>query len=507
MNEALTIFAGLRYEYLGNFVEKHNLLINFDPVSGSLVLPDASIAQFLSPQAIATVPQVTAEQAGVGPSLVNTDTNNVSPRVGFAWRVSPATVIRGGTGLFYPTAAAQGVRDALSRSPFRYGVRYNQPALAQGFTTGTVSPRSFFGVNAVDLNLQSPEVLQYNVTLERELGAQVGVRVSFIGSEMRKLLVNRDLNTMPASTTPFDLDDPADHARLPYPNLDPFLNAVLNAGDGWFRALQVEATRRFNRGLSIQAAYTRAASESTAPDLGNSSLGVVQYNPYDLEQDRGPDPQVPRHRFIMNATWELPVGRNQTHLRELPGWADAVLGGWTVSGILQARSGNLLTPYFAYGTDPIYPANTGRGLETVPFFGESWRPDVIGSVEGDRTRTSWFNPAAFALPAPGTTGNAKRGIIEGPGNWVVNLGLYKTVVRARGASVEFRATFENILNHPQFSVNQDSAFLDLTDYLINDVPDNGVTNVLASSDTQANVGSDEQFAPSRIVRLGVRVKF
>jgi hypothetical protein len=507
VNEALTIFAGLRYEYLGNFVEKHNLLINFDPATGSLVLPDPSIAQYLSPQATATVPQETAAEAGVGPSLVNTDANNVSPRVGFAWRVSKATVVRGGTGLFYPTAAAQGIRDALSRSPFRYGIRRAQPTLAEGFTTGTVSPRSFFGVNAVDLNLQSPQVLQYNLTLERELGADVGVRVSFIGSEMRKLLVNRDLNTMPASTTPFDLDDPADHARLPYPNLDPYLNAVLNAGDGWFRALQIEATRRFNRGLSLEAAYTRAASESTAPDLGNSSLGVVQYNPYDIEQDRGPDPQVPKHRFIMNATWELPVGRTQTHLRELPAWADAVLGGWTVSGIVQARSGNLLTPYFAYGTDPIYPANTGRGLETVPFFGESWRPDVIGPVDGDRTRTSWYNLGAFALPAPGTTGNAKRGIIEGPGNWVVNLGLYKTVVRAHGASVEFRATFENILNHPQFSVNQDSAFLDLTDYLINDVPANGVTNVLASSDTQGNVGSDEQFASSRIVRLGVRVKF
>ena len=61
----------------------------------------------------------------------------------------------------------------------------------EGLTTGTVSPRSFFGVNAVDLNLQSPQVLQYNLTLERELGADVGVRVSFIGSEMSKLLVNR----------------------------------------------------------------------------------------------------------------------------------------------------------------------------------------------------------------------------------------------------------------------------------------------------------------------------
>ena len=507
VNEALTIFAGVRYEYLGNFVEKHNLLINFDPVSGSLVLPDAGIAQYLSPQAVATVPQETAAQAGVGPSLVNTDTNNFSPRVGFAWRVSPSTVIRGGTGLFYPTAAAQGVRDALSRSPFRYGIRHNGPTLAEGLTTGTISPRSFFGVNAVDLNLQSPQVLQYNITLERDLGADVGVRVSFIGSEMSKLLVNRDLNTMPASATPFDLDNPDDHARLPYPNLDPFLNAVLNAGDGWFRAVQIEANRRFHQGLSIQAAYTRAASESTAPDLGNSSLGVVQYNPYDLEQDRGPDPQVPKHRFIMNATWELPIGRDQKHLHTLPAWADALVGGWTVSGILQARSGNLLTPYFAYGTDPIYPANTGRGLETVPFFGESWRPDVIGQVGGDRTRTSWYNLGAFTLPAPGTTGNAKRGIIEGPGNWVVNMGLYKTVVHAHRANVEFRATFENIFNHPQFSLGQDSPFLDLTDYLINGEPSNGVTNVLASTDTQDNVGSDEGFASARVVRIGVRVKF
>jgi len=507
ISERLTLFAGVRYEYLGNFVEKHNLLINFDPKSGALILPDQSIAQFLSPQAVATVPLETAAQAGVGPSLVNADANNISPRIGFAWRVTPKTVIRGGTGLFYPTAAAQGIRDALSRSPFRYGIRHTDPTLQQAFTTGTVSPRSFFGVNAVDVNLQSPQVLQYNITAEQELTHDIGVRVSFIGSEMRKLLVNRDLNTMPASTTPFDLDDPADHARLPYPNLDPYLNAVLNAGEGWFRAVQFEAQRRFHKGLSIEAAYTRAETESTAPDLGNSSLGVVQYNPYNIEQDRGPDPQVPKHRFIMNATWELPVGRSQTHMQSLPGWADVLIGGWTLSGIFQARSGNLLTPYFAYGTDPIYPANTGRGLETVPFFGESWRPDVIGPVDGDRTRTNWFNLGAFTLPAPGTTGNAKRGIIEGPGNWVVNLGLYKTVVRARGVSVEFRATFENILNHPQFSLGQDSSFLDLTDYLINGLQSNGVTNVLASPDTQDNIGSDEGFQSSRVIRLGLRVRF
>ena len=117
----------------------------------------------------------------------------------------------------------------------------------------------------------------------------------------------------------------------------------------------------------------------------------------------------------------------------------------------------LLTPYFAYGTDPIYPANTGRGLETVPFFGESWRPDVVGPVEGERTRSNWYDLSSFVLPAEGTTGNAKRGIIEGPGNWVVNLGVYKTVFHNDRINAEFRATFENVLNHPQFQITQESA--------------------------------------------------
>jgi hypothetical protein len=289
VNEALTVFAGLRYEYLGNFVEKHNLLINFDPVTGALVLPDPSIAQYLSPQAASAVPQETAAEAGVGPSLVNNDANNFSPRVGFAWRVSPATVIRGGTGLFYPTAAAQGIRDALSRSPFRYGIRHNQPTLSRGFTTGTVSPRSFFGVNAVDLNLQSPQVLQYNITLERDLGAQFGVRVSFLGSEMRNLLVNRDLNTMPASTDVFDLDDPADHARLPYPDL----GSVPQRGAERRRRLVQGAPDRSHApaasGPVARRPPTRARPRrARRPDLGNSSLGVVQYNPTIIEQDRGP---------------------------------------------------------------------------------------------------------------------------------------------------------------------------------------------------------------------------
>ena len=109
-----------------------------------------------------------------------------------------------------------------------------------------------------------------------------------------------------------------------------------------------------------------------------STIGVVQFDPYDIEKDRGPDPNVVKHRFVLNGTWDIPVGRDRPFGSSMPIWADAIIGGWTVSTIFQARSGPNLTPFFVYGTDPIFPANTGIGLDGIGMFGESWRPDVVG---------------------------------------------------------------------------------------------------------------------------------
>ena len=91
-------------------------------------------------------------------------------------------------------------------------------------------------------------------------------------------------------------------------------------------------------GFAVNAAYTLAGSDSNAPDSGNSTIGVVQYDPYDIEKDRGPDPNVVKHRVVMNSTWEIPVGRQLGQFGSgLPRWADAIVGGWTVSTIFQAR--------------------------------------------------------------------------------------------------------------------------------------------------------------------------
>ena len=506
----LTLFLGLRYEVVGVFVDKNNIYANFVPTDGGHhVVPNTAIAALLPPGAVRLGRTLTADEFDVGRGLIKTDRNNISPRLGFAHRLdsSNKTVLRGGFGIFHPTGAAQGARDIMSRNPFRYTITFTRPQLQQGFSSGTRTESLGFGNQGLQLDLELPDIYQYNLTLERELPGGLGARVSYLGSTMKKLLVHRDYNTVQASAVPLgNVDtDPAARARLPFPTYGSFMDITENRGEGQFNALQLELQRRFRAGFAVNAAYTLAGSDSNAPDSGNSTIGVVQYDPYDIEKDRGPDPNVVKHRVVMNGTWEIPFGRQRRFGADLPRWADAIAGGWTVSTIFQARSGPNLTPYFTYGdTGGIYPANTGRTLDGVGQFGEAWRPDVTGDPNTGGGRTQFYDLTKFKLPAPGTLGNAKKGSVQGPGTWIVNLAFYKDLVRARGFSADFTALLDNAFNHPQFAVGLGTAgFMDLTDYLINGVAANGNTAVL-DADT---VGSTEGFSVGRVVRLGIRLRF
>ena len=90
----------------------------------------------------------------------------------------------------------------MSRNPFRYSITRRGATLENGFTTGTESPSFSFGNQGLNLDLELPDIYQYNVTVEREIPGDMGVRVSYLGSTMRKLLVHHDYNTVPASAVP-----------------------------------------------------------------------------------------------------------------------------------------------------------------------------------------------------------------------------------------------------------------------------------------------------------------
>jgi hypothetical protein len=502
----LTVFLGLRYEIVGSWHEKSGILGSFQPFDGGHhVVPSQQVAALLPPGVIDLGRTQIASDVGIPDTLVNTDKNNFSPRVGFSWRFggSDKTVLRGGFGLFHPTAAVQGVRDLLASNMFRYfNIRTGNVTLKNGFTTGTggIDPADF-GNQGIDPDLQLPDIYQYNLTLEREIPGSIGIRVSYIGSTSRKLLVDRDYNTAPASTNTIILPDDLD--KMPFPQYGTFMDYVQNTGSGHFNAGQIELLRRFRNGLAFNVAYTYSKSDSNAPDVGDSSLGVVQFDPYDIEKDRGPDPNVVTHRVVANATWDIPVGRGRKHGANMPGWANALFGGWTVSTLFQARSGNHLTPFFTsfYTTTPW---NTGKPLDGLGnFFCCAWRPDQISDPNVGGTRDAFFNQAAYALPAPGQLGNAKKGSLLGPGTWVVNFAFYKDIVQGPRFKLQLTALLDNAFNHPQFFPGYGTGFAQLDSFLVDGDPNNGSTAVLGS-DAIDNI---EGFAVGRVFRIGLRATF
>jgi hypothetical protein len=507
VNKSLTLFLGLRYEVVGAWHEKDLTLANFRPVEGGYhVVANETVAALLPPGLLALNRTRTADEVGLPETLINTDKNNFSPRVGFAWRLDEGnkTVLRSGFGLFHPTVAVQGIRDLLATNEFRFVNTTSGGGLRNGFSGGTATPDlAAFGNQGIDPNLQSPDIYQYNLTLERELPGNMGLRASYIGSTMRKLLVDRDYNTLQASTVPFDPENPADYARLPFPLYGYYMDIVSNAGSGQFHSAQFELLRRWRNGLAFNVAYTLADSESNAPDTGNSTIGPVQFDPYDIEKDRGPDPNVVKHRVVANATWDIPVGRGRPHGANMSKWADSLFGGWTVSTIVQARSGQNLTPFFS-GFYTTSPWNTGKPLDGLGnFFCCAWRPDEIGDPNSGGPRDAFFNQAAYAIPAPGQLGNAKKGSLKGPGTWVVNFGFYKDVIAQGDFRLQFSALLDNAFNHPQFFPTYGSGFVDLTSFLIDGDPANGTTGVLGAG----AIGNAEGFSPGRVVRLGIRAVF
>ncbi len=439
VNDRFTLTLGLRYELHTPFVDKNNLMVNFDPNGtgnggrkGRFVVPTADVIPKIHPFFV-TYGVVTADEAGVGRGLINTDKNNFAPRVGGAWRLTQNSVLRGGYGIFYPTSAAQGMRDAIATNTFNQRItKRNTLGLPGGinprgitpFTGGTISVQGI-AANAIPFGIQDPRFEQYNVTYENEFMPNTGFRVSYIGSRAHGLIAGFDLNELKPSNTPFGITtgdgvtpcdplgidaDPcdeseADMARRPFPDgLGDFLATYGNTAKGHSHALQFEVNRRFARGLMFNASYTLLDQKSSGVDVGNSSLGGALYNQFNTNVDLSRDSFVSRHRFVSYGFYDIPFGRGREYGRSLSKWEDALLGGFQISWNMFAKSGTGFTPYWICDNcGPVYPGNIASGFVDAvgDFSGPTFRPLVTGdpytSLSGDQI----WNPGAFAPPPTG----------------------------------------------------------------------------------------------------------
>jgi outer membrane receptor protein involved in Fe transport len=407
--DRLTLNLGLRYDFMSPSYEADNRMANFDPVSGTLVYAaDGSLEDR---------------------ALVQPDRNNFAPRIGVVYQADDRTVIRGGYGIFYNPLDRIGSEDQLALNPPGL-INNNQVTtsntaplflMRDGFPANYLDPGNIvlsrLLIRAASADGTNAMFQQAAVGVERQFGAQYAVSADFISNRGSDIAVLRNLN-QPANG----------NGARPYPNFahiqwrDPI-------GESRYVGVDMAAERRYSQGYSWRLAYTLSESTDQAPEHLAATSGRQQ-NTNDIDAWEGPSDFDVRHRFVGNFVAEIPVGTER-------GWdagsvGNAILGGWTVSGIYTARSGRPFTV-------------TQGGLE-----GATWLPNLVGEPEGQESVDNWFNVAAFERVPSGTFGNAGRNILRGPGYVTFDMSLQKRVSFGGRVAGSFRWDVFNLFNRANF---------------------------------------------------------
>ena len=435
----LTLNLGLRWEHTSTPVDANNMRFTFDPATGNLVVPNQTvISTLVSPVFPKDIPIVTAAQAGFPDrSLVSSD-QNFGPRAGFAYRLPNQLVIRGGFGLVYTPLLTYAMIDSFDGGPFQL-----QQTFHNRITNGVAAlqfpnPFSLQGqgdfpgvsINALSKNIRTPYTEQWTVAVEKQLGTSTVVRGTYRGHHTLETIYYPDLNQPHVSA------DPNNEWNLIYPN---FYNAYVgtNGGSEIGHQFVFELQKKYAKGLTYNLGYTHT---KVVTDLrGSDIVGWPEYS-WDVKRDSGNEGGLSRHRFVGTAIWELPFGTGKHFGSTLPGWLKQTLGNWETSYIVVLQSGQFLDP----GCSGCLDTSNAR------VFGG--RPNVIANPSiSNPTAQMWFNPKVFTQPVNGTLGDASTGIIDGPGLFNVDFGLFKYFQIREHTRVKLQATATNAFNHPNLS--------------------------------------------------------
>jgi len=452
----LTIDLGLRYDLRPPMADRSNQLGNFDTgvPGGRVIVSDAAglalVPEFVR-QSVPNTPFVTADEAGLPKTLRRTDKNNVNPRLGVAWKPSgsDSTVIRGGFGLYTVpllgsvnysmvatvTAAAVGYANDL-RNPFVF------PNISSAASAdGPVPPGTLDFRRANQIDMRDPRTMQWNVTVERDLGHDLGVRASYVGSSTKDLIWSPDLNQVHDNTQGYDA---VKHTR-PFPDWN-VVTTRANDPRSTYHALGLELNKRLAGGLRVNASYTLARHLSDAAGAVPTSFaaenGATTLDLFRGDADYGPVAFTRRHRFVSTFLYELPIGRDRRIGGGISPGLDVIVGGWDLTGVTLIQSGPFLTPSFSNG-DP-----SGTGANTRGFTATQ-RPDQIADGNlADPTADAWFDRAAFVKPADniGRFGNAAVGTLIGPGTSVFSLTVGKSFATPGRSRVRLELAFSNLFN-------------------------------------------------------------
>ncbi|MGA7339154.1 MAG: carboxypeptidase regulatory-like domain-containing protein [Terracidiphilus sp.] len=426
VTKRLTVNAGLRWDLVAPYVEKHNHWANLNIATGQLLL---------------------AGQNGNSRSLVNFDKSAVGPRLGLAYSLSPKTVIRAGAGISYV------FEDAIGAELYKNLPYYSSQIIAtstnsvpaQFLSQGLPVPSAPIGETAAQLSTGSPEawnqklnpdlVASWSLGVERQLTHNIMLDVTYVGTRGDRLLINSvNMNEAQPGAG-------AVAPRRPYYAINPNLvniSYVTDWGGSKYQSLQAHVEKRYPSGLTFGASYTYSSYLSDAGNPNGGGNSNYQ-NDQCVACNWGPTPDDYKHVFSLNHVYELPFGPQQRFLNH--GIFSYVLGGWSVNGIWSAYSGSRFTVLLsanvsnASGGGNQRPNRTGNG--TLP--------------SNQRSYHDWFNLNEFVAPAQYTFGNSGTGILEGPSYSDADLGVFRSVKITERYKLTFRGESFNTFNNVNFS--------------------------------------------------------
>jgi hypothetical protein len=279
-----------------------------------------------------------------------------------------------------------------------------------------------------------------------------------------------------------------------------------SGGDSYYHGLQATLRRRFENGFSFGMAYTFSKSidnMSVDPVGASSGGGLSTTNSrtatdiYNWQLDRAVSDFDRRHVLVVNGLWELPFGKSKKIWGGAPAFANHIIGGWSLNGILFAMTGQ--------------PFQVQSGALTA-HNGKVSRADIIGTKPEAKLRNvdgilgpvlfTSADLAQFGFPAAGSNGLQARNTFRGPGYTNLDLGLFKNFSITERFKLQFRAEFFNALNHANFESPRDS-----TDgsTLITSTGFGRTCCSAASTPSSANVIATGESA--RVIQLGLKLSF
>ena len=353
--------------------------------------------------------------------------SDIAPRLGATYRLTEKTVLRAGWGIYYNPNQMNTFTFLTNNPPlaaqFTFSSDPANPTLSFDNPFGVVGPSGPPNVITPNRDLPNARKNQWSFDIQHEILRATVLELQYLASRTKNLDRSFFMNTPQPGPGPID-------SRRPNPNFRE-IRVIQNDLIANYDSVAVVLRRRMTDGFQANAHYTWSRTRDMA---NHSNSGGRTVNNFDIWSDYGPASWDIPHRFVMSLIWDMPFFQNAQNpvLR-------TALGGWQIASITTLESGAPLNV-----TIQGDRANIGQ---------PSQRPDVVGnpSVDCQPNPTALglincIDPAAFALPAQFTLGNAPRNLLRGLGSRVTDITLMKNFALAGRTQLQIRGEVFNLFN-------------------------------------------------------------